>query len=525
MRKIHSRKVSPTAHKDLLPRGAIGLYFACACLWASSSLASSYFWIDPPAGRARGGDTVRLHVSTTGSITKAKVLFGDTAAAVQKVDAANGLIVVETPVYDRTGNPFLAGSFRQKVRVVLANKTTIDQGPDFLYVPESTQGNDSGGKGEHAATAASRILSLQPSHGPAEGGDTASIVSSVLPGHRAHCADIEVLFGVARARIVGVDLDAGVVRVVVPPFARLPDRNVDAVEVALRCAGATLANGAFVYHWQAAPQNRRGDGLLAALIIGAALGLAVQLWWIIRRLGRMESRLAEHPPGASGDSAPLDSRMEAIRNLLDEHFRSADRLKESLALAATKFSELNARMSNLPQPPWEEPAPSSSAGVFFESGGRRSPQQAAPSDQSDDETASRWRSTRREMSTRSASIGSSEFGPSWLAEVWNKVDTDGGTTEQLIASLNAVWPGKVVAERSGTLVVVIARDEPSSWVLPPIHPLLHESTIQEFFEVCPSHDAGSGVLRPRLIRPASVPKGTDPHGFTAGQIGRGVIEV
>jgi hypothetical protein len=123
-------------------------------------------------------------------------------------------------------------------------------------------------------------------------------------------------------------------------------------------------------------------------------------------------------------------------------------------------------------------------------------------------------------SSKKTSPDAGRFGAECLADMWNDARRSGGTTPQLVASLNAAWGSKVAARAARGLVIVTSADEESSWVLPSLQPLVHEATIQEFFEVRPPRDGST----PRLIRPANVPRGTDPHGFTAGQIVRGALE-
>jgi hypothetical protein len=360
---------------------------------------------------------------------------------------------------------------------------------------------------------------IDPAVGRMTGGEIVTVyVATARDLERA-----KVYFGDAAADIEETDSIRKLLRVKTPSHdataAAQRDGVIQQTVRIVLAGGPEIVQGPpFIYLSDldtATPPGRGWDAHPTAAIIAVGLLLSTQLFWSLKRLERQgRSREDAPPPHPIDGAGDAQGEFDAIRRLLDDHRRALDQLQSSLTGAVTDLPE---RVSKLVGVLKETVPPNGFASV-------PEPRQVlsfgAPQPGPKPKAEEPSRPPAAKSASKKVSSDAGAFTGERLAEMWNEIRRSAGTTQQLIASLNAAWSGNVVARASRGLIVVTSSDEECSWVLPSIQPLVHEATIQEFFEVRSPREGAT----PRLVRPANVPRGTDPHGFTAGQILRGVLE-
>lgn len=365
----------------------------------------------------------------------------------------------------------------------------------------------------HAEAEAMEHFWIDPPAGDIAGGDVVKV-------HLVTTRDIRnatVWFGNAEADVEHRDVDAQTITVKTPGHGKAPPRGSDFVfqRVRIEFKDGQAIEQIRPFAYLVTAPGRGWDGHPTAAIITVGLLLASQLFWSFKRLERFgRARVESAPPDPTPGTAVGEEDLEAINRLLDDHRRALDQLQSSLTSALNEMPQRLAKV--IPSPPGISPP--AGAPTAVEPQQNLSPRVAQTAPRPKPEEAPRPLAAKGSSKKISADAG--RFGAKCLADMWNEARRSGGTTPQLITSLNAAWGSKVAARATHGLVIVTSSDENSSWVLPSLQPLVHEATIQEFFEVHAPRDGST----PRLVRPANVPRGTDPHGFTAGQIVRGVLE-
>jgi hypothetical protein len=470
-------------------------------LLTSASAYALHFDVKPPAGRAAGGDRVQLVFESplTRNNRAIGIRFGNQEAKI--LSRTTTTIDVETPTYQDGGDPDpAAGGFRQRVVVMHANGAKSEG--TFTYLNENAVPQTPAREPAAELPGSNRLwMTVDPPVGTDDG---EQIVVLRLDGQAGPCDRPRVWFGAAPAPSANV-AEAGTITTTSPRIA-LPARQwILPVRVRLQCAGGAIATGNFLY-LRSAPESQSNSAVLGVLVVGFIL-IAFVFSWRFRKLEkRLEATVRRTAPSpTTNGTADLRTAEKPDR----EGKRGQSRLRDT-----TSHDGATSRTD-----PFADTADKASDDESFDAivtdgdrVGEHEHEIAQP--RTEGEETSRVDAARARQRPRS------QVGVGVLTEIWNEVNARREDSQQFIRTVQAAWPKSDLRVAAGLIVITI-RDAELAWVVPTPNPILHKATIQEFFE---TRDSGAGRGGVTLIRPATIPKGVDIQGYTAGQITRGLLE-